>query len=284
MTPGIFIKNIIDSFTWMIFFFIIVLTGIVFISQKSVPGDSTYGVKLGFEKALVRASKVINSEITVQIELTKRRAAETQKVIASTHATESLNNLSQQVSTTEQTILTIQDPQKQQEAAVAFIKTLTNTQDVLETEKQQIQQTIPENLLPQEIIQNTPMPTNQMTISPTITQTTQPLPTKIVQTPTAVLAQNTTPPQTTSQNTAPSPTFQAPSNTPIPPTPIPIVTQPSTAVTNQITQTQEHIEKTIERLSKFETRHEKEEKNTDKENKDKIDEDDKREKRKNKRD
>jgi len=228
-----FIKRSFSSFTWVIFFFFIALTGIVYLSQNSVPGEPTFAVKLGFEEALVRASRVMNNEITVQIELTKRRVKETEKVIATNHASESLTNLANQVSTTEQTILAMNDPQKQKEAAKEYIETLSVTDSVLESEK-------------------IDLPKASIFVPPTSEHEIIPSPT---QAPPTLTSYPTSPPQITSLITIQ------------PIIPQTITTAAESIITSQIIQTQKHIANTIERLSKFEKEPEKERKETKQEDK-----------------
>lgn len=179
-------KMFISAVSWVIFFFFCGLTALVFISQNSAPGDKTYPVKIGFEKALVKTSKFMNAEVDVQITLTKRRVKETEKVIDTAHGSESLTNLSNQVTTTEQTILSINDPQKQQKAAKEYVTTLTVAQTSLENEKQEIVQKeeVPPTPLPTSIpsvVQPSPTPTIRAT-APSVPSPT-PLPPAIHQPP-----------------------------------------------------------------------------------------------------
>lgn len=227
------VQTIMSSFSWVLFFALFVLSIIVFISQNSAPGDKTYAVKLGLEKALVKASRVMNNEATVQIELTKRRVQETEKVIASNHASESLTNLSNQVSTTEQTILTIKDPQKQQDAAKKYIATLSTTKDVLENEKQQILTSNATNTSDMKEPTATVMPTIRLLFSPSPTQKLQ------EERPTLTL-------------------------TPTKPPTIATVTAPTT-ITTQISETQDQISNTITTLNNLGKKTEKEHSNNDNE-------------------
>ena len=238
-------KKAVSLTAWIIFFFFCILTLLFGITQNSAPGDKTYGLKIGLEQNILRASKIMDKEAAIQIEFTKRRLEETKKVISSTHAIESLDNLADEVSETKKTILNMDNPEKREEVATQYVETLTEVKGALEQEKKTtINNNVtvsPSNMPTQSYSQSNdyPAPTSKLTA---FVRNSKPnaLPTA---TPTNIL-----PP---------------PENRPLPPpTSIPIPTAiavPTTtpqnnnapALTNQINQTQQRIQQTIEELNKI---------------------------------
>ncbi len=240
------INKIISSIAWVVFFGIGLLTIVVFIAQNSVPGDMTYPVKTGFENVLVKAYSAVGQEGAYQIKLTETRLTETQKVIATSHASQSISNLSNQISQTAKTITSTSNPAEKQQLADQYITTLTKVSGQLEQTKQQLDSE-QELSNTQNIPNNNTIPTQQMT------QTIEISPTQ---------APPTVNPSPTSKQIyyQPTPTTRPhPTETPVPtehpmptPVPTPSATSQNTVVT-QIDATQMQIQQTIDTLDKLKT-------------------------------
>jgi len=132
------VKNIFDVGTWLILGLSIILAAIVAIAQTALPGMATYKVKTGFEAAVLAGFKIIGQDSRYQIDLTKLRFEETQKVISSSNASLSLNNLYQQIISTEYSIESISDPKQKSQTAKQYISTLTSISDQLEQKKSSV--------------------------------------------------------------------------------------------------------------------------------------------------
>ncbi len=133
-----FLNAIVDMGSWIVFFFFLMVTVVVIIAQNSNPGDMTFPVKLGFEQTLVKAYKAVGREGGYQIELTVKRLGETEKVIATTHSNQSLNNLTNQITVTEKTILATTNPEEKKQLVNTYIATLTTASQELEKTKNQL--------------------------------------------------------------------------------------------------------------------------------------------------
>lgn len=285
------IKKAIDIFSWLIFFSICGLTLVVYVSQNSIPGDTTFPVKLGFEKVLVKTSRLLNNESTIQIEFTKRRIDEARKVLASNDAqvANSLTNLTNQVNDTEKAIMDEKNPQKQQELAKTYISTLNIINISLEQEKEKKVEnysnptTNQENSVNNEnIISNQVQPTEANVggpeLSPTqATNNYKPLEQKIYSDPTPTTYIKPTEKVTVTVNNYISPTIIEKKNFPTPTsssTPTNTSVQTQTAVIAQISQTQESVNNAVQNLSNIVEKKKNEDKN-EKDNKKKSDSDSK---------
>ncbi len=245
-------KKIIDIFGWVLFFSIFLLTTVVYISQNSIPGDTTFPVKLGFEKVLVRTSGLLNNESAIQIEFTKRRIDETQRVFASKNAqvTNSLTNLTNQVDDTEKSILEEKNPQKQQELAKTYILTLTDVNNSLQQEKEKkIESLDTANSVQENPIISEAAAQNQMQPTPTQTvKNEQLLVQKTYDSPSPTIYI-----KPTDANTSPVKNFISPTITPkkdIPtPTQTPTVTVVQNSVVTEISQTQKKVETVVQNLT-----------------------------------
>lgn len=129
------LKNFFSLSSWIILGFSFFLTGIVAIAQASVPGDLTYGIKTGFEKAVLVGYKFFNLDTRYQIDLTELRFVETQKIIKSGRAVLGLNSLLKQILSTENSIYRIKDPQQRTNLARQYISQLTDINYQLELDK-----------------------------------------------------------------------------------------------------------------------------------------------------
>lgn len=111
-------------------------SGMVLASWNAVPGDNTYGIKLGLEKALLIAmSPSSQLQTTTNSKLTERRLGEVTKVLSGVHAKESLDNLTMQIAATRESLTGIQDEQAKKEAIAKYVETLHQVTSQLEEQK-----------------------------------------------------------------------------------------------------------------------------------------------------
>lgn len=132
------IKKIINSITWIIFAVSFVVTSVVAVAQSSVPGDSTYGIKVGFEKVVLASYRLVHKDTDYQIDLTRLRFKESQQVLKTPQAGESLANLNLQILSTQESINSIQDSAKKATFAKKFVSTLKDIKTQLDYEKTSI--------------------------------------------------------------------------------------------------------------------------------------------------
>ncbi len=128
-------NKIINIATWGIFTIGFLLTSVVVIAQTSVPGDSTYGIKTGFEKIVLSAYRLVHKDTDYQIDLTKLRFKESQQVLKSAQGGESLANLNLQILSTQENINNIQDSTKKATFARKYISTLKEIKTQIDYEK-----------------------------------------------------------------------------------------------------------------------------------------------------
>lgn len=130
------LKKIIDSSTWVIFFASVIFSLMTVAAQNSIPGDSLYGFKLGYEKVMLASSKFLNKQVDVQIEFVARRFSETTQVLSSKYGSESLNRLNEEVDSTAYTITLIEDPAERKAAAKKYVAQLNVISTGLGQQKQ----------------------------------------------------------------------------------------------------------------------------------------------------
>lgn len=297
-------EKIINIGTWVASFLFFILTILIIISQRSAPGNLTYGFKLGFEQSLIAFYSALNkSTNNLQVEFTRNRFNEVQRVLASKNGPEGMLNLYAQIEQTQKTILNAQNPEEKSAAAQQYITLLQQVSTQLTADKQILQTNIAQSNSSNTITQiNTPSTTVSQTaqnfqttqISPTspinLTNSTNSLqPQNTVLQPTAapLLAQKTTQ-QTfqqqqptiapTSIQGRPQPTSALTTTVQAKPQPTtPLVQNPTTAQTqsssvtlaNNVTivaidKTQTKIQQTIVKLSKVNEESKKENKKEEK--------------------
>lgn len=126
----------LNIFLWIVFFALMAPSGMVLASWNAVPGDSTYGLKIGLEKVLLFALSPSNElESTTNSKLTERRLGEVSKVLSGVHAKESLDNLTMQIAATRESLNGIEDKQAKKEAILKYIDTLHQVTSELENQK-----------------------------------------------------------------------------------------------------------------------------------------------------
>ncbi len=242
------LKKFIDSSTWIIFFVSVIFSLMTIAAQNSIPGDSLYGFKLGYEKVMLASSRFLNKQVDLQIEFVARRFSETTQVLSSQYGSESLNRLNEEVDSAAYMITMIEDPAEKKAAAKKYVAQLNIVSTGLGQQKQNF--ISPTNTTNQQTNTTTSNPTNPPSTTSNTGNVTKTTPTK---TPTSAPVQN---PQIveeiddTQQNieevikemedivqkqATPLPTnTPAPTATPVPPTP---TTQPTAVPTETPTAT-----------------------------------------------
>lgn len=121
---------------WVLFFGLMAPSGMALASWNAVPGDSTYGMKIALEKALLLVLSPSNQlQSTTNLKLTERRMGEVSRVLSGSHAKESLDNLTMQIAQTRESLVGIGDDQAKRAAIENYILTLQTVQAQLEKEK-----------------------------------------------------------------------------------------------------------------------------------------------------
>lgn len=154
------LNKIISNLTWVIILLLSLISILVAIAQRSVPGNPTFGIKIGFERALLAFYSIFDKQTSYQFVLTNNRYIEVHEVLTSHYALEGLDNLNAQVIKTKQTIEDIKNPQERTSAAGTYITQLSNLSSQLNTDKQ--------------VIQSTRQPANQPSNKPSIVPTVAP--------------------------------------------------------------------------------------------------------------
>lgn len=156
------IKKIFDYFIWVMFFGLLLLGGIIYVSNRTYPGNKLYPLKLKFEDFVLATSKVLNKQVDFSIDLVSRRSNEIAKILTPKNSVETLTRLDTQVESTAISISQISDPFEKKKAAEKYIVKLNEVSSVL-SEKQK------EFIVPPPIQQTQPPP-DQLTVSEPISQ------------------------------------------------------------------------------------------------------------------
>lgn len=154
------IKKVFDYFVWVMFFVLFFLGIIIYITNRTYPGDNLYSFKLKFEDFVLATSKILNKQVDFSIDLVSKRSSEVAKILTPKNGEETLSRLDTQVETTAVSISQISNPVEKKKAATKYIATLNEVSSTL-TEKQKefvVSQTnnlplppptsVPQNILP----------------------------------------------------------------------------------------------------------------------------------------
>ncbi len=219
------IKKVFDDIVWVMFFGLLLLGGIIFVSNRTYPGDKLYPFKLKFESFALATSKVLNKQVDFSIDLVIKRSSEVAKILAPKNSVEALNRLDTQVELTAASISRISNPAEKKKAAEKYIAKLYEVSSVL-SEKQKEFVTTPSsssNAAPQSVITE---PVTQPVTQSVAQQPIQDIPVK--------------PTEQVSQNIIPTVT----------PT---LISEITPTVSEQIDNTQETINQTIEKMTNLTT-------------------------------
>jgi len=139
------IKKSFDYFVWVMFFIFLLIGGIIYVTDRTYPGDKLYPFKLKFEGFVLATSKILNKQVDFSIDLVSRRSNEVAKILSSKKETkETLKRLDTQVEVTAISISQINNPVEKKEAAKKYIVRLSKTSVIL-SEKQNEMTTPPVN-------------------------------------------------------------------------------------------------------------------------------------------
>lgn len=154
------------------FFVLLLLGGIIYVTDRTYPGDYLYPFKLKFEVFVLATSKIVNKQVDFSIDLVSRRSNEVAKILMSEQGRESLNRLDTQVELTAVSIYQIKDPIEKKMAAKKYVVKLSEVSLALSNEQKKI-------------VMQPQVNVTQVPIAPTL--------------PTSQVSQNATPPVSISQ-------------------------------------------------------------------------------------
>lgn len=162
------------------FFGLLLLGGIIFVSNRTYPGDDLYSFKLKFESFALATSKILNKQVDFSIDLVSRRSNEVAKILTPKNSEETLSRLDTQIESTAVSIAQISDPVEKKKAATKYITKLNEVSSVL-SEKQKEFVAEPQSALQPTVQPNTQQPSEfkptervSQDILPSITPTSIP--------------------------------------------------------------------------------------------------------------
>lgn len=141
------IKKTFDYFVWVMFFVFLVLGGVIFVTDRTYPGDNLYPFKLKFEGFVLATSKILNKQVDFSIDLVAKRSNEIAKILTPKNSMETLGRLDTQVVLTASSISQIQDPTERKRAATKYIAKLNQVSSTL-TEKKREFTPVPAQVFP----------------------------------------------------------------------------------------------------------------------------------------
>lgn len=131
------VKKVFDYFVWVMFFVLLVLGGIIFVTDRTYPGDNLYPFKLKFEGFVLATSKILNKQVDFSIDLVAKRSNEVAKILTPKNSEETLGRLDNQVVLTASSITQIQDPTERKKAATKYIIKLNQVSSTLTEKKKE---------------------------------------------------------------------------------------------------------------------------------------------------
>lgn len=131
------IKKVFDYFVWVMFFVLLVLGGIIFVTDRTYPGAKLYPFKLKFEDFVLATSKILNKQVDFSIDLVAKRSNEIAKILTPKNSKETLGRLDTQVVLTASSISQIQDPVERKKAATKYIAKLNQVSSTLTEKKKE---------------------------------------------------------------------------------------------------------------------------------------------------
>lgn len=183
------IKTILTGFVLGLILILFVPAILILASWNAVPGDSTYSIKVGLEKAILGVTPSDNLKTALEIKYTERRFTEVEKIISNNNINfsingsqnkyldESLNNLTKQAIASKNSLQKIQNSDEKIAQTESLISTLESISSKIEEKKQTSNTTstptkIPTKVptkIPTKIPTNTPVVIKPDTISQPIT-------------------------------------------------------------------------------------------------------------------
>jgi len=177
------IKRVFDYLVWVMFFVLLILGGIIFVTDRTYPGDKLYSFKLKFEDFALVTSKILNKQVDFNIALVSKRSKEIAKILTPKNSGETLNRLDTQVELTADSISQIENPVEKKKAATKYIAKLTEVSSTLAEKKKEFVATPTNSVITPQVnvpqVQNnptsppTPIPTQTPTISPEVIEVSE---------------------------------------------------------------------------------------------------------------
>jgi Domain of unknown function (DUF5667) len=127
-------KTFLTAFFWSIIATMAIPTTLILASWNATPGDSTYKLKVGLEKAMLGVTPSDTIKSSLQIKYTERRFDEVEKVISTSHAGESLDNFNNQVIASKNSIQEIKNVEEKNIQTQNLIDTLEEVSQKIEKE------------------------------------------------------------------------------------------------------------------------------------------------------
>lgn len=159
-------KKVFDYFVWVMFFVLLVLGGIIFVTDRTYPGAKLYPFKLKFEDFVLATSKILNKQVDFSIDLVAKRSNEIAKILTPKNSKETLGRLDTQVVLTANSISQIQDPTERKKAASKYIVKLSQVSSTLTEKKKEF---VPTSVSPTTAPQVNLSPTQNNNNPPTST-------------------------------------------------------------------------------------------------------------------
>lgn len=235
------IKKIFDYSIWAIFGILLILGGIIYVTDRTYPGDRLYPFKLQFEDFVLATSKILNKQVDVSINMVMKRSDELTKVWSSGYALVGLNSLNSQVDMTANSINQIQDPELKKLEAERYIAKLDEVSAALREKQAALAantNTVTSQTVgaPAQYVQNQLAGTQQPA-----SQVIQPVQNSQGQT----ITSNTT---STSTNKPSAGSGSLPT-----PSPVPSSTSETSTLSQQLNDTQQNIQQTITQMTSLTT-------------------------------
>jgi hypothetical protein len=254
------------AFVFVLMLALFVSGTVVSASQKSLPGDDLYSVKLTLEQIALATSLDEQNDAELQIQFVENRLDEVQALMVEERyeeVAETIQEYEEQVSQTLETIKEVSDQNRflaydlaarldgilaEQKSILAVlsqnapdsvslnISRVWVVSEVVKLTAEDIANFVPPPPAPPPSAIFTPVPTRTPRPSPTLapTQPPAPTPTKTKKPPTSVPPTNTpVPPTPVPPTNTPAP----PTNTPVPPTPVPPTNTPAPPTNTPVTPT-----------------------------------------------
>ncbi len=132
------LHGILDKMFWWVLGIFAIPTTLILVSWNSVPGNYSYGIKIGLEQLALNMVISPKLKSALQIKYTQRRFDEVQKVLPTDQASESLDNLNRQIIAAQITLDNIKSPQDKTIQTQNLISTLETVSQKIEQEKETI--------------------------------------------------------------------------------------------------------------------------------------------------
>lgn len=162
------VKKIFDYFVWLMFFGLLLLGGVIYVTNRAYPGDYLYPFKLKFEGFALATSKILNKQVDFSIDLVVKRSNEATKILSSKYGKDGLNRLNIQVELTANSISQIADPIEKKKAAEKYIVKLNEVSSALSEKQKDFVVTPPtSNAASQAVTQTVAQPVQNIPTLPT---------------------------------------------------------------------------------------------------------------------